>query len=123
VEFIGVPAKEYVELEYRCELMEEGKIKFFGGKQELLYRGHLDTIDICMMIHSYDMTAIGKKVIVGPQGNGFLGKKVVFTGKEAHAGEAPHAGCMSSDLFGQSIRESKAQFLEPCIDHIQSTAS
>ena len=92
VEFIGVPAEEYVELEYRSGLMDEGKIRFFGGKQELLYRGHLDAIDICMMIHSYDMTKMGKKVLVGPEGNGFLGKKVVFTGKEAHAGAAPHEG-------------------------------
>jgi len=92
VEFIGVPAEEYVELEYRLGLMDEGKIKFFGGKQELIYRGLLDGIDMCMMIHSMDMSAMGKKILVGPQGNGFLGKKVVFTGQEAHAGAAPHEG-------------------------------
>ena len=92
VEFIGVPAEEYVELEYRMSLMEEGKIKFFGGKQELIYRGLLDGIDMCMMIHSMDMSAMGKKVLVGPEGNGFLGKRVVFTGQEAHAGSAPHEG-------------------------------
>lgn len=92
VEFIGVPAEEYVELEYRMGLMEEGRIKFFGGKQELIYRGLLDGIDMCMMIHSMDMSATGKKVLVGPEGNGFLGKQVVFTGQEAHAGAAPHEG-------------------------------
>ena len=75
VEFIGVPAEKYVELEYRSGLMDEGKIKFFGGKQELIYRGLLDGIDMCMMIHSMDMSEMGKKILVGPQGNGFWGKK------------------------------------------------
>lgn len=92
VEFIGVPSEEYVELEYRSGLMREGKIRFLGGKQELIYRGLVDEIDICMMIHSLNLGKTGKKVLIGPQGNGFVGKRIEFTGKEAHAGEAPHEG-------------------------------
>lgn len=92
VDFVGVPAEEYVEIEYRSKLMDEGAIRFFGGKQELIARGLLDDVDLCMMIHSLDMSKTGKKVLVGPQGNGFVGKRIVFTGQEAHAGAAPHEG-------------------------------
>jgi len=35
VVFMAVPAEEFVELEYREKLRDEGKIKFFSGKQEL----------------------------------------------------------------------------------------
>ncbi|MBM7625093.1 amidohydrolase [Sporohalobacter salinus] len=90
VEFIAVPAEEYVELEYRSELLEEGKIKFFWGKQELIYRGELDNIDLAMMIHSLDLGE--KKALIGGSGNGFIGKKVQFVGEESHAGSAPEEG-------------------------------
>jgi hypothetical protein len=43
VAFVAVPAEEYVELEYRERLREEGKIEFFGGKQEFLRLGFLPT--------------------------------------------------------------------------------
>ncbi|ADL12712.1 amidohydrolase [Acetohalobium arabaticum] len=90
VEFIAVPAEEYVELEYRSKLLEEGKIKFFGGKQELIYQGELDNVDLAMMIHSLDLG--DKKALIGGSGNGFVGKKVQFVGKESHAGSAPEEG-------------------------------
>ncbi len=90
IDFIAVPAEEFVELEYRQKLMQDGKIRFFGGKQELLYRGHLDKTDICMMIHTLYMG--DKKVMIGALGNGFVGKNIQFIGKESHAGGAPDKG-------------------------------
>jgi len=92
ITLMGVPSEEYVEIEYRSSLADKGKIRFFGGKQELIYRGLLDDIDISMMVHSLDISSSGKKVLVGPQGNGFVGKQIRFKGKEAHAGAAPHEG-------------------------------
>jgi len=92
VSCIGVPAEEYVEIEFRSSLAEEGKIQFFGGKQELLARGLLEDIDIAMMIHALDLSASNRKVLVGPQGNGFVGKRIRFSGREAHAGAAPEQG-------------------------------
>lgn len=91
VTFLGVPAEEYVEIEYREKLRKEGKIRFLGGKQELLARGFFDDVDISMMVH---MGAMGKekKVVVGGTSNGFIGKLVKYKGKEAHAGGAPHLG-------------------------------
>ncbi len=91
VEFMAVPAEEFVELAFRNELRDEGKISYFGGKQELIKQGYLDEIDMAMMIHSLNMPD-GKKVIIGGTGNGFIGKNVQFIGKEAHAGSAPEQG-------------------------------
>ncbi|MFW5790856.1 MAG: amidohydrolase [Bacillota bacterium] len=90
IEFMAVPAEEYVEIEYRLDLKEAGEISYLGGKQEMIKRGHFDDIDISVMIHSMDLQ--DKKVLISPSGNGFVGKKVQFTGKEAHAGGAPDQG-------------------------------
>ena len=48
--FFAVPAEEYIDLSSRMELKQEGKIKFFGGKQQLFYEGAFDDVDIVMMI-------------------------------------------------------------------------
>ncbi len=55
IEFMAVPAEEYVEIEYRLDLKENGEISYLGGKQEMIKRGHFDDIDISMMIHSMDL--------------------------------------------------------------------
>lgn len=92
IDFWGVPAEEYVELGYRAQLIEEGKIRFFGGKQELLVRGLLDDVDAAMMMHLLEMGSSGGKVMYAAQGNGFVGKNIRFIGKESHAGSAPEKG-------------------------------
>ena len=42
VDFIAIPAEECVDIEYRDSLIADGKIQFYGGKQEYLRRGGLD---------------------------------------------------------------------------------
>lgn len=91
VVFMAVPGEEFVELEYREKLQSEGKIKFFGGKQELIRLGVFDDIDMAMMVHSQGNTPEPKVFIHGGS-TGFIGKTVKFMGKEAHAGGAPHEG-------------------------------
>ncbi|MCR1899829.1 amidohydrolase [Irregularibacter muris] len=90
VSIIATPSEEFVELEYRAKLREEGKITYFGGKQELIKKGYFDDVDMAMMFHSSDMGE--KDALVGPVSNGFIGKKVRFIGKESHAGSAPEEG-------------------------------
>lgn len=90
VSFMATPAEEFIELEYRQQLKNNGEITYFGGKQELVKRGYFDDIDMSMMFHSLDMGE--NKALVGPESNGFIGKKVQFIGKEAHAGSAPYDG-------------------------------
>lgn len=91
IAFVAVPAEEFVELEYRQRLMDEGKIEFFGGKQELLRLGHLSDIDLAEMIH-VDADTPGRVVKLSLGSNGFVGKTVKYVGREAHAGAAPHLG-------------------------------
>lgn len=90
VSIIATPSEEFIELGYRSKLREEGKLKYFGGKQELIRKGHFDDVDMAMMFHSLDMN--GKKALVGPVSNGFIGKQIKFIGVESHAGSAPEEG-------------------------------
>ena len=87
---VAVPSEELLELEYREELRKKGIIKYFGGKSEFLYRGLLDGVDMCFMVHTSD----NDKSISGTGGgsNGCLVKNIRFEGKAAHAGGSPHRG-------------------------------
>ena len=109
VKFMAVPAEEYVELEYRYDLKNKGKIKYFGGKQELIKRGHLDDVDLAMMMHSLNLGEQGHKALLGPSGNGFVGKKVQFLGQESHAGSAPEEGVNALNAAMLSINNINAQ--------------
>lgn len=91
VSFIAVPAEEYVELEFRQKLKDEGKIQFFGGKQELIRIGAVDDVDMGMMVHSHAQVE-EDKILTFCESSGFVGKVIKYTGKEAHAGAVPHEG-------------------------------
>ncbi|WP_312198496.1 peptidase dimerization domain-containing protein [Anaerospora hongkongensis] len=91
VTFMAVPAEEFIEIAYRSKLRAEGKIHFLGGKQELIYRGEFDDIDIAMMVHSAK-NAPQASISIGESSNGFIGKTIQYLGKEAHAAEAPQQG-------------------------------
>ena len=87
---VAVPAEELLEIEYREELRKKGVIKYFGGKPEFLWRGLLNGVDMCFMIH----TSAHDKSISGTGGgsNGCMAKAIRFEGKAAHAGGSPHEG-------------------------------
>jgi len=89
---MAVPAEEYVEIEYRNNLIKEGKISLIGGKQEFTKLGVMDDIDMMIMQHSATTHPEGKLGACGSTSNGFLGKLVQYIGKEAHSGGAPHLG-------------------------------
>ena len=91
VTFFAVPAEEFVEIGYRDSLAKDGKIKYLGGKQELIRLGEFDDIDAAMMVHAQGNTP-GNEVFVDGSSLGFVAKTVEFIGKAAHAGGAPHEG-------------------------------
>lgn len=91
VAFMAVPAEEYIELEYRQTLVEQGKLEFMGGKAELVKLGVFDDIDITMLTHSSTNAAEGK-IAYGSINNGAIAKEARFIGIQAHAGSAPHRG-------------------------------
>ncbi len=88
IEFWAVPAEECVEIEWRNELRANGTISFLGGKQEMIKLGYLDDVDLSLMIHSQP----GLTCKTAGTSVGFVSKFVKYTGKEAHAGGAPHNG-------------------------------
>ncbi len=88
---MAVPAEEYVEIEYRNSLREQGKIHFLGGKQEFIRLGEMDNIDMMLMQHTVISNDV-YKAGAGSPCNGFTGKLIRYIGKEAHAGAAPYDG-------------------------------
>jgi len=90
VSFMAAPAEEYIELEYRESLRENGEIEFFGGKQEFIRLGFFDSVDIAMLTHTGSETA--GTFGIGGSNNGMIGKTVQYIGKAAHAGGSPHLG-------------------------------
>ncbi len=91
VKFLGVPAEEYIEIEYRLSLRREKKIAFLGGKQELIKQGYFDDVDMAIMVHSFS-NAPDSGFYLNGTGNGFLAKFIQYLGKAAHAGAVPHEG-------------------------------
>ncbi len=87
--FFATPAEEYGEVEFKNELRAQGKIKYGGGKCELLRIGAFDDIDLCLAHHS----APGAEILLGNgSGNGFVSKVVTIKGRAAHAAGAPEKG-------------------------------
>lgn len=114
VDFMGVPAEEFVELEYRSNLRSQGSIQYFGGKQEWIAKGIFDSVDLAMMFHALAHPSPIKGVI-GAGGNGFLAKKIRFIGKEAHAGASPEDGINALNaavLAYNNIHAQRETFLE-----------
>ena len=86
IRLCAVPAEELLEITYRSKLKAEGKIKYFGGKSEFLYRGYFDGVDLAFMVH----TAKNFSVRLGSVG--CIAKRMIYKGAAAHAGGAPWAG-------------------------------
>lgn len=88
----AVPAEEYVEVEYRHGLVQEGELEFLGGKPELIARGEFDDVDLAMMIHTHSRPDENGMASVTASNNGCVVKQIRYVGKAAHAGGAPHLG-------------------------------
>ena len=87
----AVPAEEFIQVEHRLRLREEGRLEFLGGKQELIRLGEFDDVDIAMMCHTASDMG-DRKFAVGGTSNGHVVKHVQFIGRGSHAGSAPHLG-------------------------------
>lgn len=89
VVFFATPAEEYGEIDFKNKLRSEGKIRYGGGKCELLRTGAFDDIDLCLAHH----TAPNEDIVIGNgSGNGFVSKLIRVKGKAAHAAAAPEKG-------------------------------
>lgn len=89
IRLIAVPAEEFIELGFRKDLRAKGVIRYLSGKQELIYRGLLDDVDLAFMVH----TSVTKRAMTANAGSdGFISTEHVFLGKASHAGGAPQDG-------------------------------
>jgi len=86
IRLCAVPAEELLEIEYRTKLKEEGKIKYFGGKSEFLYRGYFDGVDLAFMVHT------SSKFMARKGSVGCMAKRIVYKGVASHAGGSPWNG-------------------------------
>ena len=91
VALMALPAEEFIDVEQRWRLHNEGRLGLMAGKQEFIRLGAFDDVDMAMMVH----TSAGRndaRFSVGGTSNGHLVKYVTFMGKAAHAGSSPHRG-------------------------------
>jgi amidohydrolase len=91
IALVAVPAEEYVELEERLALRDQGKLEFLGGKAEMVRLGAFDDVDTAMMVHASARPEDGD-MAVGGTNNGMVAKFVRFLGRTSHAGGAPDQG-------------------------------
>jgi len=88
--FMATPAEEFIDMDYRRQLREEGKIKYFGGKQQLIAEGAFDDVDMAMMIHAEPGEEQTRFYARG-ENLGFLAKTITFKGRAVH-GSTPFDG-------------------------------
>ena len=88
IKLCAVPAEELLEIEYRSKLMQEGKIKYFGGKTEFLSRGYFDSVDLAFMVH----TTSNPTYMSVPSAVGCMAKRIIYKGVASHAGGSPWNG-------------------------------
>lgn len=86
ITFFAVPAEELIELDFRKQLVKNGKITYMAGKQELIHIGAFDDIDMAMMIHSHALTPQFNVYLEGTS-LGFDNKEITYEGKTAHGSE------------------------------------
>lgn len=108
IDFMAVPSEECIDLEFRKGLQEKNEIKYVGGKQELLYRGTLDGVDMAMQFHALNFED-GKNCVVKSYTNGFISKHVTFLGVASHAGIAPHEGVNALNMATLATNNINAQ--------------
>ncbi|WP_196604188.1 amidohydrolase [Pectinatus haikarae] len=88
----AVPAEECIEIEYRSTLRQKGKIKYLGGKEEIIAQGGFDDIDAAMQMHVNPTEKINGEIQVAGSSNGFIAKIIEYKGKAAHAAFSPSEG-------------------------------
>ena len=77
-----------IQIDWRNAQRDEGRLKYLGGKQQLIAEGAFEDIDMAMQMH----VASGDEFNLGASSNGFIGKLIEYHGRPAHAAFAPEEG-------------------------------
>ncbi|MDD3367655.1 MAG: amidohydrolase [Lachnospiraceae bacterium] len=111
VTFFTTPAEEFIEFDKREKLKQEGRIRYFSGKQNMIAEGMFDDVDCVLSCHINGDTET--LFDVGSTLAGFQAKEITFLGEPAHAGFAPFAGrnaLQGASLFMNALGMLKDQF-------------
>ncbi|MCD4681336.1 MAG: amidohydrolase [Bacteroidales bacterium] len=108
VVLFAVPAEELINLGFRQSLRDQGKLSYFGGKQELIKLGAFDDIDMAFLQHAQS-TIPGRTAFTTSGSNGFVSKYIRFIGESAHAGVAPWKGVNALNAFHVALSAIHAQ--------------
>ena len=91
IAFIGCPAEESIELDYRTGLQTSGQIAATSGKAALILAGAFDDVDTAVMLHvGEDRRAMDS--------SGVVLKCVTFRGQSCHAA-SPQNGVNATDAL------------------------
>ena len=101
VTLLAAPAEEFIELDHRRQLKEDGCIQYFGGKQQLIAEGVFDDVDIAMMIHAQGDEPNASMHVRG-KNLGFVAKTITYKGKAVH-GSTPFDGVNALNAAALSI--------------------
>ncbi|MCD7868663.1 MAG: amidohydrolase [Clostridiales bacterium] len=103
VEFLAVPAEEYVDADRRKKLAAEGVGFPASGKSEMIRTGVFDDTDLCMTTHVH-MIPVKEDFLLGnPTCNGFAAQRVTIRGKAAHAAIDPLDGVNALSIAGSAL--------------------
>lgn len=92
VTLLVTPGEEFCDMDYRKQLIAEGKLRYPSGKQEMIATGVFDSIDIMLSCHAMGLDMDVFHAEIGASLNGFIQKRATFRGKAAHAGANPEGG-------------------------------
>lgn len=90
IALLATPAEEFLDMEYRMQQRADGRLQYFGGKQQMILEGAFDGVDMAMMLHAHPDTP-GAALNLDGGSLGFTAKTIDFYGRAAH-GSKPFEG-------------------------------
>lgn len=103
VNFLAVPAEEYIDADKRARLKKEG-IEFCCGKSEMIRTGVFDDTDIALTTHVH-MVPVEEDFYLGnPACNGYSAERVAVRGKAAHGAIDPWNGVNALSITTSAIQ-------------------
>ena len=101
--FLAVPAEEYIDADKRARLRKEG-IEFCCGKSEMIRIGVFDDTDIALTTHVH-MVPVEEDFYLGnPACNGYSAERVTVRGKAAHGAIDPWNGVNALSITTSAIQ-------------------
>lgn len=103
VNFLAVPAEEYIDADKRTRLKKKG-IEFCCGKSEMIRTGVFDDTDIALTTHVH-MVPVEEDFYLGnPACNGYSAERVTVRGKAAHGAIDPWNGVNALSITTSAIQ-------------------